>query len=90
VPTVREVGVPALEITNWTAVLTQAAVPAALKARLERDVLAAMNDADTRRRAQEAGFQVLGWDSARSGEFVRAETDRWASLVTEAQIRPDA
>ena len=90
VPTVREAGVPALEITNWTAVLTQAAVPAALKARLERDVLAAMGDADTKRRAQEAGFQVLGWDSARSGAFVRAETDRWASLVTEAQIRPDA
>ena len=90
VPTVREAGVPALEITNWTAVLTQAAVPAALKARLERDVLAAMGDADTKRRAQEAGFQVLGWDSARSSEFVRAETDRWASLVTEAQIRPDA
>jgi len=70
-------------------VLTQAAVPAPLLARLERDVLAAMRDAETVRRAEDAGFQVLGWDSARSARFVAAETDRWASLVTEAQIRPD-
>ncbi|NGM21137.1 tripartite tricarboxylate transporter substrate binding protein [Roseomonas stagni] len=90
VPTVRELGMPQLEITNWTAVLTQAAVPAAIKARLEQDVLAVMRDADTIRRAEEAGFQVLGWDSNRSTRFVQSETDRWASLVTEAQIRPDA
>lgn len=90
VPTVRELGTPQLEISNWTAVLTQAAVPAPILARLERDVLAAIHDADTTRRAREAGFQVLGWDAARSTEFVRAETERWATLVTEAQIRPDA
>jgi tripartite-type tricarboxylate transporter receptor subunit TctC len=90
VPTVRELGRAELEITNWTAVLTQAAVPAPILARLERDVLAAIHDAETTRRAQDGGFQVLGWDSARSQEYVRGETDRWASLVTEAGIRPDA
>lgn len=90
VPTVRELGVPELEITNWTAVLTGAAVPAPILARLERDVLAAIGDADVARRARDGGFQVLGWDAARSAAFVRAETDRWATLVTEAGIRPDA
>jgi tripartite-type tricarboxylate transporter receptor subunit TctC len=89
VPTVRELGVPELEITNWTAVMTQAAVPAPILARLERDVQTAIHDADTTRRARDAGFQVLGWDAARSTQFIRAETDRWATLVTEAQIRPD-
>jgi tripartite-type tricarboxylate transporter receptor subunit TctC len=90
VPTVREAGVPELEITNWTAVLTQSAVPRDLLARLERDVQLAIHEPGTKRRAEEAGFQVLGWDAARSTEFVRAETDRWATLVTEAQIKPDA
>ncbi|WP_270938874.1 Bug family tripartite tricarboxylate transporter substrate binding protein [Falsiroseomonas oryzae] len=90
VPTVRELGTPELEITNWTAVLTQAAVPAPLLQRLERDVQAAIHDPETTRRGREAGFQVLGWDAARSTQFVRAETDRWATLVTEAQIKPDA
>jgi tripartite-type tricarboxylate transporter receptor subunit TctC len=90
VPTVREAGLPQLEISNWTAMQVPAATPPALLARLERDVVAAINDADTKRRAQEAGFQVLGWDSARSNRFVQEETNRWATLVTEAQIKPDA
>jgi tripartite-type tricarboxylate transporter receptor subunit TctC len=90
VPTVRELGMPGLEITNWTAVLTQSTVPTPLLARLERDVLTAMQDAQTRRKGVEAGFQVLGWDAARSGRFVREETERWATLVNEAQIKPDA
>jgi tripartite-type tricarboxylate transporter receptor subunit TctC len=89
VATVRELGVPGLEITNWTAVMTQSAVPPALLQRLERDVQAAIHDADTTRRAAEAGFQVLGWDAARSGAFIREETDRWAVLVREAGIRAD-
>ena len=72
VPTVREMGVPELEITNWTAVMTQAAVPAPILARLERDVQTAVHDPNTTRRAREAGFQVLGWDAARSAQFVRA------------------
>jgi tripartite-type tricarboxylate transporter receptor subunit TctC len=90
VPTVRELGQPALEITNWTAVLTQAATPAPVRARLEAEVQKAIHDPDTMRRAQEGGFQVLGWDAARSTQFVNAETDRWATLVREANIRPDA
>ena len=90
VPTVRELGMPELEITNWTAVLTQAAVPAPLLARLERDVQTAVQDAETKRRGVEAGFQMLGWDATRSTRFVREETDRWATLVNEAQIKPDA
>jgi len=89
VPTVREAGSPALEITNWTAVLTQSAVPPAIQAALGRGVQQAIHDADVTRRAQEGGFQVLGWDAARSAAFVAAETDRWATLVREAGIRAD-
>lgn len=89
VPTVRELGVPQLEITNWTAVMTQSAVPPAIMAELARAVQRAIHDPDTVRRAQEAGFQVLGWDAARSAEFVRAETERWGELVRTAGIRPD-
>ncbi len=89
VPTVRELGVPQLEITNWTAVQTQAAVPAPIMAELGRAVQRAIHDPETMRRSQEAGFQVLGWDAARSAEFVRAETDRWGELVRTANIRAD-
>ena len=89
VPTVRELGKAELEITNWTAVLTQAAVPPPLRARLERDVQTAVQDAETKRKGEEAGFQVLGWEAARSQQYVQTETERWATLVTEAGIKAD-
>ncbi|WP_372620519.1 Bug family tripartite tricarboxylate transporter substrate binding protein [Falsiroseomonas sp.] len=89
VPTARELGKPELEITNWTAVMTNAAVPAPIRAKLERDILTSIRDAETTRKGQEAGFQVLGWEAARSQQFVAAETERWATLVREAGIRSE-
>jgi tripartite-type tricarboxylate transporter receptor subunit TctC len=89
VPTVRELGAPGLEITNWTAMLTQAAVPEDIFARLEGDTLAAIHDAEVTRRAIEGGFDVLGWNADRSRGFVEAEVERWSRLVREAGIRAD-
>ena len=89
VPTAKEAGLPDLTITNWTAVLTNAAVPAPIRAKLERDTLAAMRDPEVARRASEAGFEPLGWDAARSARFVAEEVERWGRLVAEANIRAD-
>jgi tripartite-type tricarboxylate transporter receptor subunit TctC len=90
VPTTAEAGMPTLRITNWTALLTQAAVPPAVLARLERETVAAMRDPVVARRAEEAGFDVLGWDAARSGQFIGEEVERWARLVAEAGIRAES
>lgn len=89
VPTVREAGQPILEMTNWTAVMVPAAVPAPILARLEADTLAAIRDADVGRRARDGGFTVEGWDRARSLAFVTEETARWARLIQEAGLRAD-
>lgn len=89
IPTVAEAGAPDLLITNWTAVLTNAAVPRPVLRRLEADVLLAMRDGELVRRAEEGGFDVLGWDSARSTAHVHAEVGRWGRLVAEAGIRAD-
>jgi tripartite-type tricarboxylate transporter receptor subunit TctC len=90
VPTATEAGMPALTITNWTAMLTNAAVPAPIRARLEAATTAAMRDETLARRAQEAGFDVLGWESDRSDRFLREEVERWARLVREAGIRAES
>jgi len=89
IPTVEEAGAPDLLITNWTAVLTNAAVPPPVLRRLEADALLAMRDPELVRRAEEGGFDVLGWDAARSGAHIHAEVERWGRLVAEAGIRAD-
>ncbi|WP_198371721.1 Bug family tripartite tricarboxylate transporter substrate binding protein [Roseomonas rosulenta] len=89
VPTVKEAGQPSLEMTNWTAMMVPAAVPAPIIARIEADTLAAIRDADVSRRARDGGFTVEAWDRARSLAFVTEETARWARLIQEAGLRAD-
>jgi tripartite-type tricarboxylate transporter receptor subunit TctC len=89
VPTVREAGQPSLEMTNWTAMMVPAAVPAPIIARLEADTLTAIRDPEVGRRAREGGFTVEAWDRARSLPFVTEETARWARLIQEAGLRAD-
>ncbi len=89
IPTVREAGAPGLEMTNWTAMLTNAAVPPPVIAAIERATLAAIADPEVKRKAEEGGFDVLGWDARKSREFLDGETRRWAQLVAEAGIKAD-
>ena len=89
VPTAAEAGAPDLLITNWTAALTNAAVPPPVLRRLEADTLLAVRDPELVRRAEEGGFDVLGWGAARSQAHVHAEVERWGRLVAEAGIRAD-
>jgi tripartite-type tricarboxylate transporter receptor subunit TctC len=89
VPTVKEAGQPALEMTNWTAMMVPAAVPAPLLARIETDTLAAIRDPEVSRKARDGGFTVEGWDRARSVAYVAEETARWARLIQDAGLRAD-
>jgi tripartite-type tricarboxylate transporter receptor subunit TctC len=76
-------------MTNWTAMLTNAAVPRATFTEIARATQLAMQDAETRRRAEDGGFDVLGWDADRSRAFMASEVERWGRLVREAGIRAD-
>jgi tripartite-type tricarboxylate transporter receptor subunit TctC len=89
VPTVKEAGQPGLEMTNWTAMMVPAAVPAPILARIEAATLTAIRDADVSRRAREGGFTVEAWDRTRSNAFVAEETARWARLIHDAGLRAD-
>jgi tripartite-type tricarboxylate transporter receptor subunit TctC len=89
IPTVGELGAAELQMTNWTAMLTNTAVPSAVQAELSRATQLAVRDAEMRRRAEEGGFDVLGWDPDRSKGFMTEEVARWGRLVREAGIRAD-
>ncbi len=89
VPTVKEAGQPGLEMTNWTAMMVPAGVPAPVFAKIEAGTLAAIGDAEVARKARDGGFAVEGWDRARSAAFVTAETDRWARVIHAAGLRVD-
>lgn len=89
IPTVAEAGAAALEMTNWTAMLTNSAVPRPALAEITRATQLALRDTEMRRRAEEGGFDMLGWEPDRSRAFMAGEVERWGRLVREAGIRAD-
>jgi len=89
IPTVAEAGAPEMQITNWTGVVTNAAVPRPILAEIARATQAALREGEARRRAEEGGFDVLAWDPDRSKTFLGQEVERWGRLVREAGIRAD-
>ena len=90
VATVTELGMPSLVMSSWTGLMLPSGTPAALRGQIEAAVLGVLAEADTVRRALEAGFDVTAWPAARSDAFLRSEVTRWGQLVQEARIRPDA
>jgi tripartite-type tricarboxylate transporter receptor subunit TctC len=90
IPTVAEAGAPEMQITSWTAMVTNAAVPARVLTEIGRATAIALREGEARRRAEEGGFDVLSWDADRSKTFIGEEVARWGRLVREAGIRADA
>ncbi|MBR0657289.1 Bug family tripartite tricarboxylate transporter substrate binding protein [Plastoroseomonas arctica] len=89
VPTTAEAGMPGLLIGNWTGLMVQAGTPEPVQAAIEAAVLLAIADPGLRQRAAEGGFDMLGWDRARSVRYMREEVARWGAVVAEAGLRPD-
>ncbi len=86
-PTVAEAGAPEMQITSWTAMVTNAGVPRPVLDEIARATALALREGEARRRAEEGGFDVLNWDADRSRTFIGAEVERWGGLVRAAGIR---
>jgi tripartite-type tricarboxylate transporter receptor subunit TctC len=87
VPSVAEAGFPRLEVGSWTALVAASAVDPALRSRIAAEAAAAVTSPATAARAAEAGFDVLGWDEARTRDFVAAE---WSAGAPSSARRRSA
>lgn len=89
VPTVGETGHPNLRINNWTAMMVPAATPPWIRNRIAADAAVALRTPNTFKRVQDAGYELLAWDSLRSAAFIESEIRRWGGLVREAKLKLD-
>ncbi|SDC16865.1 Bug family tripartite tricarboxylate transporter substrate binding protein [Belnapia rosea] len=87
VPTMAELGRPALSVSAWFGLVAPAAVPAPMVAEIEAAVLRAMAAPALRMRLQEAGFRPSPAGGREFAALIRAETARWAQVVRETGFR---
>jgi tripartite-type tricarboxylate transporter receptor subunit TctC len=88
VPTLEEEGVKGFESYNWQGVVVPAGTPAAIVARLNKELNAALNSPDIRKSIEDTGAQVEGGSPEQFAGLIRKETAIWARVVEAARIEP--
>jgi tripartite-type tricarboxylate transporter receptor subunit TctC len=89
VPTMKEAGLPGLEIYTWYGTFAPAATPAAAVARVNADINALLQLPDIRELLARQGMNPAGGPPSRLGNLVKAELPRWDRVVKAANIKAD-
>ena len=89
VPTLKEAGLPELEVETWYAVFAPAGTPAPIVARVNRDVNDLLREADVREVLAKQGLEPAGGAPDALGARVKRELASWTRVVKAAGIKAD-
>jgi tripartite-type tricarboxylate transporter receptor subunit TctC len=88
-PTVAEAGLPKFEALAWNGVLVPAGTPRAIVARLNREINAALGNAEVRAKLHSAGLEPVGGSAEAFRDLIRAESDKWGPIIRRIGARVD-
>jgi tripartite-type tricarboxylate transporter receptor subunit TctC len=88
-PTMAEVGLPAVEATTWFGVMVPRGASPAIVEKLHASFIAALANPDVRDRVLKQGFEIVGSDPAQFGAYVKAEIPKWAKVVKASGASAD-
>jgi len=88
VPAIAET-IPGFNIDGWFAMVAPTGTPAPIVQRFNREIDAVLKDAEVLQRINQFGLGTSGAGTPQStGDFIRAQRDRWAGIVKELNIQP--
>ena len=92
VPTADEAGAPGIYVSNWHALWLPKGTPAAVIAKLNGAIMAALADPGVRQRVADLGMEIVPpamQTPAALANFERAELDKWLPIIKAADIKPE-
>jgi len=87
VPTTAEAGMPGLVVITWYGLFAPAGVKPDIVERLNAEVVKVMNAPETKTKLAQVGLDAANSTPAAFAKFVRADADKWARVIKEANIR---
>jgi tripartite-type tricarboxylate transporter receptor subunit TctC len=89
VPTMQEAGVPGYVNASWGAVIAPARTPRALVERLNADIVAILNEPDTKERMAVLSAEVTASSAEDAAAYMRSEELRLTKLIRDVGIPPE-
>jgi len=89
VPTVAESGLPGYSAHSWLGIFVPAGTPRTVVERLQRDLVAAIDDPKAQARLVEAGFEPKSSTQEAFAKLVREEIEKWRPVVKMSGATPD-
>ena len=88
VPTVAEAGLPNYEVSGWLGLLAPHGTPQPIIAKLNQELVAAVNDPVVRSKFVEQGAEGVSTTPEELRRFVASESAKWRAIITKAGIPP--
>ena len=89
VPTIAEAGLPGVLGGSWYGLLAPAGTPREVIARLHAELMRALADPEVRERFTSVGTEVVGNTPEEFAAQIRADIEKWGSVVRTAGIRAE-
>jgi tripartite-type tricarboxylate transporter receptor subunit TctC len=89
VPTVAEAGLPGYDSTGWFGVVAPADTPAPIVARMNAEIVAALNDEKVKESMRTLGVEPAPGTPKDFDNYIREETKKWAKVIKTAGIKLD-
>ena len=86
VPTMAEAGLPGFGVESWQGYFAPAGTPAAVVAKINRDIQAVISAPETRAKLEDMGFKIAGGTPSDMARTLAAERVRYARTIQTAGI----
>jgi tripartite-type tricarboxylate transporter receptor subunit TctC len=87
VPTFAESKLPAMIAVTWFAVVAPPNTPAGITGAFQKSMAVALSLPDVRQKISEQGAEPRGWSTEQTGIFIRAETEKWNTVIKSANVK---
>ena len=86
VPTARESGVAGFVASSWNGLAAPAKTPASVIARLNKDIAAAVNAPDVKKKLHDLSVEAQSSSPEQAAELLAGEIKRWGEVIVRAKI----